>query len=57
MTVSEANEVLLANAYCTLSLCPKCPYYNTKKCEEFSSEMLSEAINIIMEDMKNETGI
>lgn len=59
MTVQEARELLLANACCNLSLCDKCPYDNTKKCEDesFEYDNLSEAIEIIMEEIQNEKAI
>lgn len=61
MTVSEAKELLLANACCDLDLCSKCPYFNTEKCEKIpfvlNSDRIYKAIDIIMEDIQNEMRI
>lgn len=59
MTVNEAKEKLVANACCDLNLCDKCPYKSTPKCNDmaFVDEILIEAIDVIMEDIQNETGI
>lgn len=58
MTVSEAKELLLANACCDLDLCSKCPYFS-QECEKvsFINDRVPEAIDVIMEDIQNETRI
>ncbi len=46
MTVVVAKEYLVANACCRLNKCKKCPFKDSMKCLDVSSEnILEEAID------------
>ena len=49
----EALNIIIAYACCTFpSNCDKCPWNGTNDCKSTNfSEVLDEAINVIMEDM------
>lgn len=52
MTVIEAKEYLVANACCQLNKCNKCPFKNSMKCLDVSSEnILEEAIDKVYEEV------
>lgn len=52
MTVVEAKEYLVANACCQLNKCNKCPFKDSMKCLDVSSEnILEEAIDKVYEEV------
>lgn len=52
MTVIEAKEYLVANACCQLNKCNKCPFKDSMKCLDVSSEnILEEAIDKVYEEV------
>lgn len=58
MTVKEAKEYLVANAYCQLNKCEKCPFKDSMKCLDVSCEsILEETIDKVyaevLSDAKN----
>lgn len=55
MTKEAAIDTLIANACCDYTnLCHKCPWYNTKDCDDTSfSDVILEAINMLIGEDNN----
>ena len=57
MTKNEALNTLIAHVCCVsdFGMCNKCPWDHTDDCRNTNfSDVIEEAINIMLEEMKNE---